>query len=293
MSSTERESRPQGRFWSFDILWLVPWGIVLFAVAFGRVDDWFAGYTPMLNPCRMSPEMMAAKARTGEIIGEIIRFGGSVVKVLAPAMLVALLFLRRWLRRRGLGVVWCLLGIVAIVVLGLRPSLVFKYIDESIDNRALGDCRNISTAIMLFHKDTGEWPYYCSPFDDPDRKPCIDYLYGNMGDMPDLYKPAWETWGTVSDDMLFHLVQNGRDRPLYRPAVTGPGGWMRAWNGPYVPYVTDDPWGNRYLVSVGAFEGGRLKGSYVWCISAGPNECLETPTTARVTQGDDIGYRTK
>lgn len=115
--------------------------------------------------------------------------------------------------------------------------------------------------------------------------------------MPDLYEPAWETWGTVGDDMYFHLVENGREKPIYRPrgptaAATGPVK-CPGWKGPYLPYNMVDPWGNQYLVSVGALDGGRSKRGYVWCISAGPDKCLETPTTALETQGDDLGYRMK
>ncbi len=221
-----------------------------------------------------------------------MRFSTPVLKVLIAAMLIPLFFLRWWLRKRGLRLLWSLLGLAALMVVLVGYDLMFKYIDESIRTRAFGDCRNISTGILLFHEDTGEWPYYCSPFDDPDRKPCIDYLYGNRGDMPDLYEPAWETWGTVSDDAYFHLVENGRERPFYFPISTEStmASSTRGWEGPYLHYVTDDPWANKYLVSVGAFEGGRLKGDYVWCISAGPNMCLETPTTASEPQGDDIGY---
>lgn len=279
---TERKGR---RFWPWplDEFWLVPWAVVSlcwlhFLFSFNLL--------PLCSPCKSHLDnLLVFLDGAGLFLAGVAPFLGAV--------------LARWaLRRRGLHRIWCLLGAFGLVlsvagILAVWQSM--QYIDESSECRALGDCRNISTAILLFHKDTGEWPYYCSPFDDPDRKPCIDYLYGNMGDMPDLYKPAWETWGTVSDDTYFHLVTNGRERPLYRPAltaVTGPGGSARGWKGPYLPYVTDDPWGHKYFASVGAFEGGRLKSSYVWCISAGPNECLETPTTAPVTQGDDIGYRT-
>ena len=282
MSSTDLQSRPQcHRFWSFDILRLVPWGIISWCwlCFLFRYD-----LLPLQSICKSDlHNLMVTLKRVGLVLLGTTPLLGAI--------------LARWaLRRRGLHRIWCLLGAFGLVLSVAGVLSVWQgmqYIDESNECRALGDCRNISTAILLFHKDTGEWPYYCSPFDDPDRKPCIDYLYGNMGDMPDLYKPAWETWGTVSDDMFLHLVQNGRDRPLYRPAVTGPGDLKRGWKEPYLPYWSDDPWAHKYLVSVGVFEGGRLKGSYVWCISAGPNQCLETPTTAARTQGDDIGYRMK
>ena len=278
MGEKDIERKSPG-FWSFDILWLVPWLVFDFCwLYFLRENQ----ALPQHSICH------------GTAFGYLHVSLKRVLTGAGPFIGVTIIWCitRRWHLRKLWHAVSILgLGLALLGIFGVWQST--QYIDEDYECRVLGDCRNISDAIMLFHKDTGEWPYYCSPFDDPDREPCIDYLYGNMGDMPDLYEPAWETWGTVSDDMYFHLVLNGRERPLYRPAVTGPGGFAHGWKGPYLPYVTDDPWSNRYLVSVGAFEGGRLKGSYVWCISAGPNECLETPTTAAQTQGDDIGYRTK
>ena len=283
MSENEIE-RKSLRFWSLDALWLIPWAFSLWGWAYliERIRE------PLINPCRpfSQPALM---------------MNNLILKCALIAAPVAFFFLRWLLMRSGMSSLWILigwLGLIIAILSGLAhvcTRYVFRYSDESLEYRTQSECRNISTAILLFHKDTGEWPYYCSPFDDPDRKPCIDFLYGNMGDMPDLYEPAWETWGTVSDDMFFHLVQNGRDRPFYSPISTESttGSAMRGWKEPYLPYVTDDPWRNKYFVSVGAFEGGRLKDSYVWCISAGPNMCLETPTTASETQGDDIGYRTK
>ena len=283
---SEKDIERKGyRIWSPDILWLVPWGIVSLcwlSALFG------GGQLPLFSLCQSATERLVAT----------LVWTSSIVGALSPLLCVA--FLRCILVRLRFRLVWWLLGCIGLGIAILAVSTVldrFRYIDDQIETRALGDCRNISTAILLFHKDTGQWPYYCSPFDDPDREPCIDYLYGNMGDMPDLYEPAWETWGTVNEDAFFHLVQNGKERPIYRPKLaTGASSSTTkypGWKGPYLPYVTDDPWANKYLVSVGAFDGGKLKGGYVWCISAGPNECLETPTTAKETQGDDIGYRTK
>ncbi|HUT04723.1 MAG TPA: hypothetical protein VM163_12625 [bacterium] len=168
--------------------------------------------------------------------------------------------------------------------------------------RALSDCRNISTAILLFHKDTGMWPMFVSADHGPDSS--LDYLYGNMGGMPGLTKEASESWGSRSEDMYFILVTNGRTQPWYQygrefsrderdaylkagKAVPPAGGWT----GPYLPYVTDDPWGYAYLVSVSGFEGGMRPENHVWCLSAGPNHIVDTPAWATETHGDDVGYR--
>ena len=195
--------------------------------------------------------------------------------------------------------------VVAIIALlaGILTPLIFKYIDEANETRALGDCRNISTALLLFHKDTGTWPYY----DKPGADPKFDYLYGNMGDMPRMSADAQTSWGNQADDMYFHLVTNGPDQSTYiyryKKDVTEGGSMLsHGWNGPYLPYVTDDPWAYKYLVSVGAFEYGTkgtgTKGTgtnqnHVWCLSEGPNFVVDTPIWATATHFDDIGYRTK
>jgi len=161
--------------------------------------------------------------------------------------------------------------------------------------RALGDCRNISTAILLFNRDTGMWPIHVSADHDLDKR--VDFLYGNMGDMPGFTEEAWESWGSRSENMYFTLVTDGRTRPWYRyPREIGDekGRASRfmspGWNGPYLPYVTDDPWGFAYLVSVSGFEGGTKPDNHVWCLSAGPDNIVETPAWATETRGDDIGY---
>ena len=192
--------------------------------------------------------------------------------------------------------------VVAIIALlaGILTPLIFKYIDEANETRALGDCRNISTALLLFHKDTGTWPYF-----DQSHRPHWDYLFGNMGDWPYWSSEAESSWGTNGDDMYFHLVTNGDPRggTYYVPkrsATEGSRGvriLSHGWNGPYLPYVTDDPWAYKYLVSVGAFDYGmkaRESGNnHVWCLSAGPNFQVDTPIWATETHYDDIGYRTK
>jgi len=189
--------------------------------------------------------------------------------------------------------------VVAIIALlaGILTPLIFKYIDEANETRALGDCRNISTALLLFHKDTGSWPYFARYGGLPE----YEYLYGNMGDMPRFETEAKTSWGNQADDMYFHLVTNGNpdQGTIYKqkpPVTLGGSVLSHGWNGPYLPYVTDDPWAYKYLVSVGAFDYGP-KGedgsNHVWCLSAGPNFAVDTPIWATETHYDDIGYRTK
>ena len=81
------------------------------------------------------------------------------------------------------------------------------------------------------------------------------------------------------------------------------GGGVAGWNGPYVSTeFRPDPWGNRYVVSIGLIETspgvvnelGQPKAA-VWVLSAGPNRTIDTPylqpVTAATVGGDDIAFR--
>ena len=61
-----------------------------------------------------------------------------------------------------------------------------------------------------------------------------------------------------------------------------------------------DPWGNRYLVNIGALQASEADEAStepraLWVLSAGPNGLIETvyaaPALSAVVSGDDIGAR--
>jgi len=202
--------------------------------------------------------------------------------------------------RRGFTLIEVVVVVAIIALLaGILTPLIFKYIDEANETRALGDCRNIATSLMLFHKDTGTWPYYNDCWEGRTEEPQVDYLYGNMGDMPGMPAGVQESWGDIAADMFYSLVTWGDERcSWYKPASTGglfiggPSILRHGWKGPYLPYITDDPWGYCYLVSVNGFgPAGKRPENFVWCLSAGPNFNVNTPADSTFTRLDDIGYR--
>ena len=201
--------------------------------------------------------------------------------------------------RRGFTLIEVVVVVAIIALLaGILTPLIFKYIDEANETRALGDCRNIATSLMLFHKDTGTWPYYRESWIGRVTEPDVDYLYGNMGDMPGITSEVRSTWGDVGVDMFYSLVTWGFETSWYKPkstagqAIGGPSILRHGWNGPYLPYITDDPWGYKYLVSVSGFgPQGTMPPNFVWCLSAGSNFNVNTFAWSTYVRLDDIGYR--
>ena len=201
---------------------------------------------------------------------------------------------------------------IAAVLLALLQTIVANYIVydrltwgdlNHNERRALGDCRILSKSIELFHKDTSAWPIFTSSDHSPES--LVDYLYGNMGDMPRfINEEVRKSWGARAEDFCFLLATNGRNEPYYRygrrisweetkaarkagKEAPSAGGW----DGPYLPYVTDDPWAYKYLISVSGFPGGTKPENHVWILSAGRDFIVDTPAWATETHGDDIGYR--
>ena len=102
--------------------------------------------------------------------------------------------------------------------------------------------------------------------------------------------------GQQADDLL--------GGPGNAPDAPGASQWVDGRVGSLSGYVSQplrsDPWGNRYLVNIGALRTSDADevstGSRVlWVLSAGPNGLIETPYAASVASaavgGDDIGAR--
>ena len=92
--------------------------------------------------------------------------------------------------------------------------------------------------------------------------------------------------------------------PGNTPEAPGVRQWVDGRVGSLSDHVSrplrSDPWGNRYLVNVGALQtseadGASTESRALWVLSAGPNGLVETrfaaPTMSAVVGGDDIGVR--
>ena len=160
-------------------------------------------------------------------------------------------------------------GIIAILA-GILVPIIFKEIDEAKITRASADIKSISTAILVFRKDTGQWPVM-----DANCGPNITLLSGAGNTPINLDGMGYDsTSGNAFND---HLSTNAN-------------GCYKNWKGPYMTNVTPDPWGNAYVLNSNSFP---IQGKQVWLISAGPNGQIETPSNSDTIQGDDIGIRIK
>jgi len=151
--------------------------------------------------------------------------------------------------------------------------------------RARRDCSDIATAIQAFQRDTRQWPINAAA--DEDER--IDYLFGNVGQIPQFGEKAKESWGDSKDNLHSYVVSNGPEKKAWYDHFKNIGGRFDGWNGPYLPRELADPWGHAYVVSVSGFSGGTKPDNNAWCLSAGPNGIVETPAPAKRPKGDDVG----
>ena len=160
-------------------------------------------------------------------------------------------------------------GIIAILA-GILVPLIFKEINESRVTRAAADIRSISTAVMVFNKDTAKWPVM-----NADCTESVTLLTGD-GNLPaNLAALGYDTGVTRSFND--HL-----------PVDTS--GCYTNWKGPYIARVSADAWGYSYVSNASSFA---IQNSPVWIVSVGPNGQLETPSFSETLQGDDVGLRLK
>lgn len=168
-------------------------------------------------------------------------------------------------------------AIIAILA-GILVPMIFKQIDESKISRAQGDCKSITSAMIVFRKDVGKWPNYTAP-----TVAGVTLLQGSDGAMPTLA-------GAGYDQTTINTIENHLN-------IDDNNAYGTLWKGPYIAKVGQDPWGNAYIIdakSLFVVDGtGKEVPTPVWILSAGPDGKIDTPAPADVLVGDDIGIRLK
>ncbi len=186
------------------------------------------------------------------------------------------------------------LAVIAIMSAVLTP-MVLNYVDDAKKSKAQSDVKTLASFIVSLTKDVRHFPIY---FDgtkttgDPD----IELLQGPGNDPTD-NSSSGQGWLAPSkkDDLANHLVINkpGGTSNTKKYASSG----YVSWKGPYVEQITEDPWGNRYLINIkNGNPNDAAPGKVIWVLSAGPNGKIETDPSALtdsgpVPGGDDIAVR--
>lgn len=163
-------------------------------------------------------------------------------------------------------------GIIAILA-GILVPLILKEIDESRITRATADVRSLYTSLVVFKKDTGQWPAM-----DDGCQQNVTLLVSKGNEPTNLAAMGFDT--SVTSAYNDHLAKDAN-------------GCYNNWKGPYIADVTADPWGNTYVTNA---DGFKIINREVWIISAGPNGVIDTPVpnlAGAMLVGDDIGLRLK
>ncbi|MFQ5827574.1 MAG: type II secretion system protein GspG [Candidatus Methylomirabilia bacterium] len=186
--------------------------------------------------------------------------------------------------------------IVVLAVIGLLlgaiTPMVISYVEDAKREKAEGDVKVIGASIIRLTRDVGHFPIYT----DGTRTtgtPDFDILQGPGNDPID-NPPGNNKWFTPgkADDLEDHLIKNAPGTTPYSS-----NGRFR-WRGPYLEKITEDPWGNRYLVNIGNANPADSPAKVVWTCSAGPDGTIDTDPDSPADSGpapggDDICSRLK
>lgn len=161
-------------------------------------------------------------------------------------------------------------GIIAILA-GILVPLILKEIDESRISRAYGDIRAISTAMIIYKKDTGQWPDMHA-----DCNHSVTLLSGGSNLPVGFTEKGFDdnTEGFYDTYFVYNDLANTCNIPN--------------WKGPYLTSVMGDPWGNSYITNASAF---RSTTGPIWILSAGPDGVVDTFANSPSLINDDIGLR--
>ena len=204
------------------------------------------------------------------------------------------------------------LAVIATLTLVLLPIGMNALKDADLA-RANGDIQGLAMSLTAFVVDLGRMPA-CDTNDcsslvrgGPEQNNGLRFLAvgEGRGSLVDRYPAEAGTltvkWSLAErghrtnravNNAANHLAINDPNVDDLTTGLDYPRIGRSRWRGPYVRHLTLDPWGNAYIVSVGAMEKDGspiVAGARGWILSAGPNGVLETAPDATDPGGDDLG----
>ncbi len=187
------------------------------------------------------------------------------------------------------------LALVSVVILALVvPPVTATWVNGARMARARRDVERISVAIQRFRQDVGFYPWWIAAAESGRRVDDRLDLLISPGNIPEVATDRG--WLTGKTDLLVNQLVENKPGYLRAKAATS-----RGWKGPYLPSeVGPDPWGNRYIVTIGmALETPATDRQIpeiraaVWILSAGPNGIIDTlylqAASVAELAGDDVG----
>lgn len=186
------------------------------------------------------------------------------------------------------------LAVIGTMAAVLTP-MVLNYLEDAKRTKAESDVKSLAGVILNLTKDVRHLPIY-KDGKQTTGAPDIDLLRGPGNDPTD-NTTANQGWAlsTNTDLLENHLVKNAPAGSTDKKYATE---GRFSWRGPYIEKITEDPWGNRYLVNIKNGNPSDNPGKVIWVITAGPNGVLETNPNALADSGptvggDDIAIRIK
>jgi prepilin-type N-terminal cleavage/methylation domain-containing protein len=225
-------------------------------------------------------------------------------------------------RQRGFTLIEMIfvLAIIITLVAIFVPLAVNKLSDANLA-KADSDLATLAASMTAFFSDVGIWPASNGGTPNADNLVLRTLLVGDpvAGVTPNTIASPNPTLaggvtyfttgvtgissGTVPvapeatiNNAFNHLVANNPNanategsRPDgdYRTAGT------KRWRGPYVSKLGADPWGNNYVINIGAIASGIPSVGATergWMLSAGPDGTLQTAATSAALSNDDRGF---
>jgi len=158
------------------------------------------------------------------------------------------------------------LGIMSLLSAALIP-IAGRNLTESQNTRAKIDMSDIENAIKKLYVDTG-WP----PILGQNKR-----IY-SRGDKEAFLNTGYIENCGAEGYLSSHLYCQQRA--------------YRHWKGPYIdePSITD-PWDSPYLLRAEGYCPSSNAKKYVWLLSSGEDQAINTDETHRLVQEDDIGVR--
>jgi len=219
-------------------------------------------------------------------------------------------------RERGFTLVEMIfvLAIILTLVAIFLPLATSKLSDAN-TTRAKADEDALSAAMTGFFSDLSIWP---ASDGSAATNQSLHYLFvGDGGATISSANPTvaaaattWDTAGTAPnkfDDGVAPVGTSGTKANAFNHlAVNNPNAdtadnstndykitGKKKWKGPYIAKLAADPYGNNYVINIGAVTGtgtSTLTTEKGWILSAGPNGTLNTDALDSSTSSDDIGY---